>query len=78
MVLMQQDLHPKYFDAKVKCACGNSWTTGATYPEMQLEICSNCHPFYTGKDKVLDTRGRIDKFKKRAELGKKNTPKATE
>ncbi len=63
---MQQGIHPKYYsDAKVKCACGNTWTTGSTMPEIEVEICSNCHPFYTGKEKVLDTRGRIDRFQKR-------------
>ncbi len=63
---MKTDIHPQYFDnAKMSCACGHTWTTGSTLPELHLDICSNCHPFYTGKDKVLDTRGRIDKFKKR-------------
>ena len=64
---MQPDIHPQYYeDAKVRCACGNHWTTGSTQPELSVEICNQCHPFYTGKEKVLDTRGRIDKFKKRA------------
>ena len=73
---MKQSIHPQYFpQAQVSCACGNSWTTGATISEFKLDICSNCHPFYTGKDKVIDTRGRVDKFKKRQAksqtLGKK-------
>lgn len=51
----------------MKCACGNTWTTGATMPEISVEICSNCHPFYTGKSKLIDTRGRIDKFTKRSQ-----------
>lgn len=64
---MKSAIHPTYYpEAKVKCACGNHWITGSTQPEISVEICSNCHPFYTGKEKVLDTRGRIDKFKKRA------------
>ena len=64
---MKSDLHPTYYhSAKVKCVCGNHWTTGSTLPEISVEICDQCHPFYTGKEKVLDTRGRIDKFKKRA------------
>ncbi|MDP3954300.1 MAG: 50S ribosomal protein L31 [bacterium] len=63
---MKQDIHPTYYDnAKVDCACGNSWTTGGTIPELKVDICSNCHPFYTGKEKTIDTRGRIDRFKKR-------------
>ena len=63
---MKQNIHPQYYDnAKIKCACGHSWTTGATVPELNVEICSNCHPFYTGKEKTMDTAGRIDRFKKR-------------
>ena len=63
---MKQEIHPQYYpDAKVKCACGNSWKTGSTVAEISVEICSNCHPFYTGKEKMLDTRGRVEKFKKR-------------
>ncbi len=74
---MQANIHPKYYsDAKVKCACGNTWTTGSTLPEIQVEICSNCHPFYTGKEKVLDTRGRIDRFKKRVTKQGESTQKA--
>jgi large subunit ribosomal protein L31 len=72
---MQTEIHPKYYpEAKVKCACGNSWTTGSIKPELQVAICSNCHPFYTGTEKILDTRGRVEKFKKRLE---KSTEKAT-
>ena len=64
---MKPTIHPQYYpEAKVKCACGNHWATGSTQSAIDVEICSQCHPFYTGKDKVLDTRGRIDKFKKRA------------
>ena len=62
---MKADIHPKYFEATVKCACGNQWKTGATMPEINVEICSDCHPFYTGKEKILDTRGRVDRLKKR-------------
>ncbi len=65
---MKPGLHPQYYpDAKVKCACGHSWTTGSTQSELKVEICSQCHPFYSGKEKILDTRGRVDKFKKRLE-----------
>lgn len=72
---MKQGIHPQYFSgAKVKCACGNSWTTGSTRPELNVEICSKCHPFYSGKEKILDTRGRVDKFKKRLEKTQKKIP----
>lgn len=65
---MKKDIHPKYYDdAKVKCACGNKFTVGATKEEIEVEICSNCHPFYTGKEKIIDTAGRVEKFKKRLE-----------
>jgi len=64
---MKKDIHPKYYPkAKVKCACGNSFTVGSTAPEINIEICSKCHPFYTGKDKIIDTAGRVERFKKRA------------
>lgn len=74
---MKTAFHPQYFPhAKVKCACGHTWTTGSTKPELEVEICSQCHPFYSGKEKILDTRGRVDKFKKRLEKSqKKVTPK---
>lgn len=73
---MKKDIHPKYYPrAKVKCACGNSFEVGSTKPEIQVEICSACHPFYTGKEKIIDTAGRVERFKKRLakkeEIGKK-------
>lgn len=74
---MKQNIHPKYYtDAKAHCACGNKWTTGSTVPEISASICSNCHPFYTGTEKIIDTRGRVEKFKKRLEKSaQKATPK---
>jgi len=64
---MKQDTHPTYYPkAKVICACGNSFTTGSTVPELHVEICSACHPFFTGKQKLVDTAGRVDRFKKRS------------
>jgi len=64
---MKKEIHPKYYPkTKVKCICGNSFTVGSTVPEINIEICSKCHPFYTGKDKVIDTAGRVERFKKRA------------
>lgn len=65
---MKKDIHPKYYaDAKIICACGNVIETGSTVQEMKVEICSACHPFYTGKKKMMDTTGRVDRFKKLAE-----------
>lgn len=65
---MKQAIHPKYYaNAKVICACGNSFNTGSTMEELRVEICSKCHPFYTGQQKLIDTAGRLDRFKKRAE-----------
>lgn len=64
---MKKDIHPKYDNsAKVTCACGASFPVGSTMKEIDVEICSQCHPFYTGNEKVLDTAGRVDRFKKRA------------
>lgn len=63
---MKIGIHPQYYDeAKIKCACGNNWTVGATMPEISIEICNKCHPFYSGKEKFLDVSGRIEKIKKR-------------
>jgi large subunit ribosomal protein L31 len=65
---MKKDIHPKYYpQAKIICACGNVIKTGSTVPEMKTEICSACHPFFTGKKKLLDTTGRVDRFKKLTE-----------
>ena len=61
---MKKDIHPTYHkDAKVVCACGNSFNTGSTMEEIHTEICANCHPFYTGKQNLIDTAGRVDRFK---------------
>jgi len=69
---MKQKIHPKYYpDTKVKCACGNEFSVGSTMPEINIEICSNCHPFFTGKDRMVDTQGRLEKFKKRQEKSQK-------
>ncbi|MBA3482517.1 MAG: 50S ribosomal protein L31 [Pirellulales bacterium] len=60
---MQADVHPQYYVTQVTCGCGNSFTTRSTRKELKLDICSACHPFYTGKLKFVDTAGRIEKFK---------------
>jgi len=63
---MKKEIHPKYNPkAKVICACGNTFNVGSTVDEIQVELCSVCHPFYTGKQKLVDTAGRVDKFKQR-------------
>jgi ribosomal protein L31 len=66
---MKQGLHPEYHnDAVVKCACGNTFSTGSIKSELKIDVCSNCHPFYTGQQKILDTGGRIEKFMKKYNL----------
>lgn len=68
---MKKDIHPKYdLNTKATCACGAVFMVGSTVPEIKMEICSSCHPFYSGNEKVLDTAGRVDRFKKRAEATK--------
>ena len=63
---MKADIHPRYHESiTVTCACGNTFTVGSTSPEISVEVCSNCHPFYTGKSKLVDTAGRVDKFQQR-------------
>lgn len=62
---MKENIHPKYGEAVVKCACGETFTTGSTKKSLHVEICSKCHPFFTGKQKLVDTGGRVEKFKKK-------------
>jgi large subunit ribosomal protein L31 len=62
---MKADIHPEYVTAQVTCACGNTFTTRSTRPTIKLEICSACHPFYTGRQKLMDTAGRVERFQKR-------------
>ncbi len=62
---MKEGIHPNYIETKVKCGCGNEFTTRSTKEEIHVEICSSCHPFYTGKQKFVDSAGRIEKFKKK-------------
>jgi len=59
---MKEGIHPKYYLATVKCACGNEFQVGSTLKEIKVEICSSCHPFFTGKQKLVDTAGRVEKF----------------
>ena len=67
---MKEKIHPKYNEVTVKCACGEAFTTRSTKKELRVDICSKCHPFFTGKQKFVDSGGRVDKFKKRFGLDK--------
>ncbi|MBT3282743.1 50S ribosomal protein L31 [bacterium] len=70
---MKAEIHPKYnTDTKVTCACGNSFDVGSTVEKIEVEVCSACHPFYTGTEKVIDTAGRVEKFKARMAKAKKS------
>jgi large subunit ribosomal protein L31 len=62
---VKQGIHPEYHDVEVRCACGATWRTRSTKPELVLEICSNCHPFFTGRQKLVDTEGRVERFTKK-------------
>jgi large subunit ribosomal protein L31 len=65
---MKAKIHPKYYpEARIICACGNTYTTGSTSPELKIDICSQCHPFYTGEQRIVDTAGQVDRFMKRLE-----------
>jgi large subunit ribosomal protein L31 len=65
---MKAKIHPKYYpEAKIICACGNTWTTGATIPEIKVDVCSACHPFFTGEQRIVDTAGQVDRFMRRLE-----------
>ncbi len=65
---MKPKIHPKYYpNAKVICACGNTWEVGATVPELKVDVCSACHPFFTGEQRIVDTAGQVDRFMKRLE-----------
>ena len=68
---MQKNAHPKYYsDCQISCACGHQFTTGSVLPKIEVEICSHCHPFFTGTQKFADVKGRIDKFKQKVAKGK--------
>jgi large subunit ribosomal protein L31 len=59
---VKESIHPKYHSVEARCACGATWKTRSTKPELHLEICSNCHPFFTGRQKLIDTEGRVERF----------------
>lgn len=71
---MKAEIHPEYVECSVTCGCGNSFTTRSTRPSINVEICSACHPFYTGQQKFVDTAGRIEKFNRRFAARKTPTP----
>lgn len=74
---MREGIHPDYVECQVSCACGNAFVTRSTRPSLRLEICSACHPFYTGKQKLVDTAGRVERFQKRyVKTGGKTVKKA--
>ncbi len=65
---MKKDIHPEYVDCTVTCACGNTFTTKSNKNEIRVDICSKCHPFFTGSEKIVDSAGRVEKFKKKYAL----------
>lgn len=69
---MKTEIHPEYGLAHVRCSCGNDFYTRSTKPELHVEICSECHPFYTGKQKLVDTGGRVERFRRRAAKSKRD------
>ena len=72
---MKKDIHPKYQETRIRCACGNVIETGSTRDNIAVEICSHCHPFFTGKQKLVDTAGRIERFRKKyAKFQKQEKP----
>lgn len=69
---MKKDIHPKYYpNATVVCACGNTWTTGSTKPELRTDVCSKCHPFFTGQQRIVDTGGQVERFTNRVETAQR-------
>jgi large subunit ribosomal protein L31 len=80
--VVKQGIHPKYHEVEARCACGATWRTRSTKPELHLEICSNCHPFFTGRQKIVDAEGRVERFTKKfgaqTVAGLKKSKKAAE
>jgi large subunit ribosomal protein L31 len=73
---MKADIHPEYVECAVHCSCGNEFTTRSTVPALRVELCSQCHPFYTGKQKLVDTGGRVERFERRYAKSSKAKKKA--
>ena len=74
---MKDGIHPKYMDCKVICACGNTFMTKSNKPEIRLDVCSECHPFFTGQQKFINRGGRVEKFKKKYNIGSKSHKQKT-
>lgn len=70
---MKEGIHPRYTRATIRCACGNEFTTRSTVGDMNIEICAKCHPFFTGRQKLIDTAGRVDKFMKKYNIKQTNS-----
>jgi len=75
---LKEKIHPKYFETTITCACGNVIHTRSTVKDIHVEICSQCHPFFTGKQKLVDTAGRVERFKKRYQSKEEKKPEKTE
>jgi large subunit ribosomal protein L31 len=73
---MKKDIHPHYVETTVRCACGSEFTTGSTKDAIRVEICSKCHPFFTGKQKLMDTAGRVERFRRKYAHLEQNKPAA--
>ena len=75
---MKDEIHPKYYpEALVRCACGNTWTTGSTVEELRTDVCSACHPFFTGEQRIVDTEGRVDRFYRRLQQASASQTEST-
>ena len=74
---MKPDVHPEYVETTISCACGNSIETRSTVPNLRVEICSNCHPFYTGKQKLVDTAGMVERYRRRYKIEEKEEAEET-
>jgi large subunit ribosomal protein L31 len=74
---MKTEIHPDYVECTVHCSCGNEFTTRSTVSQLRVELCSECHPFYTGKQKLVDTGGRVERFQRRLEKSKAAAPKTS-
>jgi len=76
---MKAEIHPEYHEeAVVRCACGNTWTTGSTVTELRTDVCSACHPFFTGEQRIVDTEGRVDRFYRRLEQARSQQEQPSE
>ena len=76
---MKEKIHPEFFpEAVVRCACGNSWTTGSTAAEIRTDVCAACHPFFTGEQRIVDTEGRVDRFYRRLEQARSSQEQPAE